>query len=187
MNERNQFREGKLFPSLIKFTLPVLLTLCLQTMYGAVDFLVVVQFSDAVDVSALTTGSRMLHMITAIVTGLSMGTTILLGQAFSVIIYVMIIKKRGLPFPFERENIRFNRDIVWVLLKKLYGMAASFPVRKNCICHDTGNHGCFWCENSGILFHEQIRTGIIVSNRTGNPLVYDSTDSIVCKLFCISV
>lgn len=81
MNEHNQFTEGKIFAPLIKFALPVLLALCLQAMYGAVDLLVVGQFGTAADVSAVATGSQMMQMITAIITGLAMGTTILLGQA----------------------------------------------------------------------------------------------------------
>lgn len=81
MNERNQFTEGKIFGPLIRFALPVLLALCLQAMYGAVDLLVVGQFGSAADVSAVATGSQMMQMITSIITGLAMGTTILLGQA----------------------------------------------------------------------------------------------------------
>ncbi len=81
MNEKNQFTEGKIFAPLIKFALPVLLALCLQAMYGAVDLLVVGQFGDAADVSAVATGSQMMQMITSVITGLSMGVTILLGQA----------------------------------------------------------------------------------------------------------
>lgn len=81
MDERNQFTEGKIFAPLIRFALPVLLALCLQAMYGAVDLLVVGQFGDAADVSAVATGSQMMQMITSVITGLSMGTTILLGQA----------------------------------------------------------------------------------------------------------
>lgn len=81
MDEKNQFTEGKIFGPLIRFALPVLLALCLQAMYGAVDLLVVGQFGDAADVSAVATGSQMMQMITSIITGLAMGTTILLGQA----------------------------------------------------------------------------------------------------------
>lgn len=81
MNEKNQFTEGKIFGPLIRFALPVLLALFLQTMYGAVDLLVVGQFGEAADVSAVGTGSQMMQMITGIVSGLAMGITILLGQA----------------------------------------------------------------------------------------------------------
>lgn len=46
-----------------------------------------------------------------------------LAQAFSVILCVVIIKKRGIPFSFKRENIRFNRDIVGKVLKMGFPIA----------------------------------------------------------------
>ena len=62
------------------FALPVLLALFLQTMYGAVDMLIVGQFGNAASVSAVSTGSWMMQVITSAIVGLAMGTTILLGQ-----------------------------------------------------------------------------------------------------------
>lgn len=81
MQKTNDFTQGKIFKPLIQFAMPVLLALCLQAMYGAIDLLVVGQFGTSADVSAVATGSQMMHMITAVITGLAMGTTILLGQA----------------------------------------------------------------------------------------------------------
>lgn len=52
----------------------------LQAMYGAADLLIVGQFGAAADVSAVSTGSQIMQTITSVITGLSMGTTILLGQ-----------------------------------------------------------------------------------------------------------
>ncbi len=76
----SNFTEGKILGPLFKFALPILMALCLQALYGAVDLLVVGQFGTAGDVSAVATGSQMLQMITVVITGLAMGTTILLGQ-----------------------------------------------------------------------------------------------------------
>ena len=81
MNENSQFTEGKIVGPLIGFALPVLLAMCMQSLYGAVDLLIVGQFGTAADVSAVATGSQMMQMVTVIITGLAMGTTILLGQA----------------------------------------------------------------------------------------------------------
>lgn len=80
MNTGHNFTEGKILSPLLKFAMPVLLALCLQAMYGAVDLLVVGQFGTAADVSAVSTGSQIMHTITAVITGLSMGTTVLLAQ-----------------------------------------------------------------------------------------------------------
>ena len=79
--ERNKsFVEGPILPPLLKFTLPVLLALFLQTMYGAVDLMVVGQFGQPADVSAVSTGSQVMMTVTSLVTGLAMGATVLLGQ-----------------------------------------------------------------------------------------------------------
>ena len=79
--ERNRsFIEGPILPPLLKFTMPVLLALFLQTMYGAVDLMVVGQFGQPADVSAVSTGSQVMMTVTSLVTGLAMGATVLLGQ-----------------------------------------------------------------------------------------------------------
>lgn len=80
MERTKDFTEGKILPQLLSFAFPVLLALFLQTMYGAVDLLVVGQFASAVDVSAVSTGSQIMHSITTVITGLAMGLTVLVGQ-----------------------------------------------------------------------------------------------------------
>lgn len=80
MKQLSNFTEGKILPPLLKFSIPVLCALILQSAYGAVDLLVVGQFGTAADVSAVSTGSQVMQAITSIMIGLAMGTTILLGQ-----------------------------------------------------------------------------------------------------------
>lgn len=80
MKTTQDFTEGRILAPLVRFALPVLVAIFLQTMYGAVDMLVVGQFGSAADVSAVSTGSWMMHTITSAVNGLAMGVTILLGQ-----------------------------------------------------------------------------------------------------------
>jgi len=74
------FIEGPILSPLLRFTLPVLLALFLQAMYGAVDLMVVGQFGQPADVSAVSTGSQVMQTVTCLVTGLSVGATVLLGQ-----------------------------------------------------------------------------------------------------------
>ena len=80
MSKVSNFTEGKIFSPLLKFAIPILAALFLQTMYGAVDLLIVGQFGHAADVSAVSTGSQVMMTITMMITGLSMGITILIGQ-----------------------------------------------------------------------------------------------------------
>ena len=76
----NNFTEGPLYGPMIRFLLPVLLALFLQAMYGAVDLLVVGHFATKADISAVSTGSQLLHALTMLVSSLAMGTTIRIGQ-----------------------------------------------------------------------------------------------------------
>ena len=80
MSKVKDFTQGKIFSPLVTFIIPILAALFLQTMYGAVDLLVVGRFGHAADVSAVSTGSQFMQVITLTVTGLAMGITILIGQ-----------------------------------------------------------------------------------------------------------
>ena len=82
MADKNMlFTSGNIAPRLLRFALPVLGALFLQSLYGAVDLLVVGQFGNAADVSAVATGTMMMQTITFIIAGLSMGSTIQMAQA----------------------------------------------------------------------------------------------------------
>ena len=80
MENTNHFTRGKVLSPLIRFALPILFAIFLQTMYGAVDMLIVGQFSHAGEVSAVSTGSWIMQTVTSFITGLAMGTTVLLGN-----------------------------------------------------------------------------------------------------------
>ena len=80
MKKTNDFTEGSILPKLLGFAFPVLLALFLQAMYGAVDLLVVGQFSSAAAVSAVSTGSQIMQSVTTVITGIAMGITVLVGQ-----------------------------------------------------------------------------------------------------------
>ena len=80
MHRSNDFTPGDIFLPLLRFSLPILAALILQTAYGAVDLWMVGRFATAADVSAVSTGSQLMHTITCVVTGLTMGTTVMLGQ-----------------------------------------------------------------------------------------------------------
>ncbi len=80
MQKNNDFTSGRILGPLIRFMVPVFLAMLLQAMYGAVDLMIVGQFAQSLDVSAVSTGSQMMMTITNLVTSFAMGTTILLGQ-----------------------------------------------------------------------------------------------------------
>ena len=80
MEKMKNFTEGRILAPLIGFALPVLAALFLQTMYGAVDLLIVGQYAQTTDVSAVATGSQLMHSVTTVLVGMAMGLTVLLGQ-----------------------------------------------------------------------------------------------------------
>ena len=76
----DDFTEGKIAGKLIRFMIPILGALVLQAMYGAVDLLVVGQFGTKAGISAVSTGSNIINMVTFIITGLTMGVTVLISR-----------------------------------------------------------------------------------------------------------
>lgn len=80
MAKTHSLTQGNILGTLIRFAVPVFFTLFLQALYGGVDLLVVGQFASTADVSGVATGSMLLSTVTMIITGLSMGITILVGE-----------------------------------------------------------------------------------------------------------
>ena len=79
--ENNTFLEGKIAAPLIRFAIPLMMSLVLQALYGGVDLMVVGKFGTTASISAVATGGQVMQAATVIITGLTMGVTVLLGQA----------------------------------------------------------------------------------------------------------
>ena len=80
MNKETDFTNGPIVGPLLRFSLPILLALFLQALYGAVDLLVVGKYAAAADVSGVAIGSQIMMTMTNLISSFAMGTTILLGQ-----------------------------------------------------------------------------------------------------------
>lgn len=80
MSKNIDFTEGRILAPLLRFVFPVLFALFLQSLYGAVDLLVVGKFAGAEDVSAVSTGSQIMGTLTNLVSSLAMGVTIFIGE-----------------------------------------------------------------------------------------------------------
>lgn len=79
-NNDNGFLAGPIVPALLRFAVPVLFALLLQNFYGAFDLWAVGRVCGSAEVSAVSTGSQTMLIVTGIVAGLSMGSTVLLGM-----------------------------------------------------------------------------------------------------------
>ena len=72
---------GSVFKNLIMFSLPYLLSYFLQTLYGMADLFIIGQFDGVASTTAVSIGSQVMHMLTVMIVGLAMGTTVCIGQA----------------------------------------------------------------------------------------------------------
>ncbi len=72
--------EGSVVKQLILFSLPVLISNIIQSLYSTVDMLVVGQFAGEVSMSGVNIGGQVSFLITNMVFGLSVGATVLIGQ-----------------------------------------------------------------------------------------------------------
>ena len=81
MNRNNDLTQGSVLRVLINFALPFLFASFMQAFYGAVDLLVVGQYSGVTAISAVSIGSQIMQIITCFVIGISMGVTVRLANA----------------------------------------------------------------------------------------------------------
>ena len=73
--------SGSVFKNMMLFSLPYLLSYFLQTLYGMADLFIIGQFEGVASTTAVSVGSQVMHMLTVILVGLAMGTTVAVGQA----------------------------------------------------------------------------------------------------------
>lgn len=79
-SEKSDFTQGSILKKLVLFMLPILGALVLQAAYGAVDLLVVGHFGSTSGLSAVSTGSQVLNLVTFVVTQFAMGITVLIAR-----------------------------------------------------------------------------------------------------------
>lgn len=78
--DKRDFTQGNILKKLVFFMLPILGALVLQAAYGAVDLLVVGRFGSTSGLSAVSTGSQVLNLVTFVVTQLAVGITVLIAR-----------------------------------------------------------------------------------------------------------
>lgn len=79
-NQKSDFTQGSIFKKLIAFMVPILGALILQAAYGAVDLFVVGRFGTTSGLSAVSTGSQVLNLVTFVITQFAMGITVLIAR-----------------------------------------------------------------------------------------------------------
>lgn len=72
---------GSVWRNLFRFSIPYLIACFLQNFYGLADLFITGQFHGADTITAVSVGSQIMHMVTVVIVGLAMGSTVIIGQA----------------------------------------------------------------------------------------------------------
>ena len=78
---QNSLTSGSVLKSILRFSLPYLLSYFLQTLYGMADLFLIGRYGGVDGTTAVSIGSQVMHMLTVMIVGLAMGATVMIGQA----------------------------------------------------------------------------------------------------------
>lgn len=73
--------DKSVFRKIASFSLPYLLSVFMQTLYGMADLFIIGQFNGVDATTAVSVGSQVMHMLTVMIVGMAMGATVLIGKA----------------------------------------------------------------------------------------------------------
>ena len=79
--QSDNFTQGSIVRGMLRFSVPYLITCFLQTFYGIADLFIVGQFNEAASITAVSVGSQLMHMLTVVIAGFAMGSTVLIGRS----------------------------------------------------------------------------------------------------------
>lgn len=72
---------GNVFKTIVVFAAPYLLSYFLQTLYGMADLFIIGQYASVDAITAVANGGQVMNIITVVIVGLAMGTTVIVGHA----------------------------------------------------------------------------------------------------------
>ena len=73
--------RGSVLKNVVRFSLPYLLSYFLQTLYGMADLFIIGQYAGVEATTAVSVVSQVMHMLTVMLVGLAMGTTVSIAQS----------------------------------------------------------------------------------------------------------
>lgn len=80
MKDGHNLTEGNVFHVLLAFSIPFVIANVIQALYGAMDLLIIGRYCTPESVAAVSTGTQVTQIITSMITGLTLGGTILVGK-----------------------------------------------------------------------------------------------------------
>ena len=72
---------GSVWKTIFYFSLPYFFSYFMQTLYGMADLFIIGQFNGVDSTTAVSIGSQVMHMLTVMIVGLAMGSTVMIGRA----------------------------------------------------------------------------------------------------------
>lgn len=79
--ERKDLTKGSVVGNILSFSLPYMLAYFLQILYGLADLFVIGQYCGVDSTTAVSNGAQVMYMVTVILIGLAMGTTVLTARS----------------------------------------------------------------------------------------------------------
>ena len=80
MANNDSLLNNSIIKGLVRFAIPVMLSMILQILYSATDLIVVGNFATTADMSAVTISSQVMTTIMLGVSGITTGLTVMVGQ-----------------------------------------------------------------------------------------------------------
>ena len=77
----NDLTKGSITGNIMSFSLPYMLAYFLQILYGLADLFVIGQYCGVDDTTAVSNGAQVMYMVTVVLIGLAMGTTVLTAHS----------------------------------------------------------------------------------------------------------
>lgn len=114
---------GSIGRNILKFSLPYFLSYFLQTLYGMADLFIIGQFNGVASTTAVSIGSQVMHMITVMIVGIAMGTTVMIGKSV------------GAKQKKETSKIIGNTVSLFVCLSVVLTVVLLFFCSSNCSYH----------------------------------------------------
>ena len=78
---RKDLTQGSILGNIMTFSLPYILAYFLQILYGLADLFVIGRYCDVDSTTAVSNGAQVMYLVTCVVIGLAMGTTVKIGHA----------------------------------------------------------------------------------------------------------
>lgn len=78
---RKDLTQGSILGNIMTFSLPYMVAYFLQILYGLADLYVIGQYCEVDSTTAVSNGAQVMYMVTVVLIGLAMGTTVLTARA----------------------------------------------------------------------------------------------------------